>query len=138
MKKFIGGRLSLVIAAGALGLLGVLSMIPTGDEPLEGLALLRLLLALTAILALIRIAIPALRKLGGGREGAKSRMKVLEMVNLGGRHRAALLRVDGREFLVGMGTDGIRLLAALDEREGEEAGGDHEEFRTLLRRAHPS
>ena len=138
MKKFIGDRLSLVIAAGSLALLGLLSLIPSGDEPLEGLALIRLLLALTAILALIRIAIPALRKIGGARAGARNRMKVLEMVNLGGRHRAALLSVDGREFLVGMGNDGIRLLAALGEREGEEAEGDHEEFRTLLRRAHPS
>jgi len=138
MKRFLGERTSLAVAAGALALLGLLSLLPRGEEPMEGLALLRLLLALTAILGLIRAAVPALKKFSGGRPGAGGRMKVQEMVGLGGRHRAALLRVDEREFLVGMGSDGIRLLADLGEREAGESAEPAEPFRSLLRRAAPS
>ena len=138
MKRILGERTSLAVAAGALALLGLLSLMPHGEEPLEGLSLLRLLLALTAILALIRAAVPALKKFSGARPGAGARMKVQEMVGLGGRHRAALLRVDDREFLVGLGNDGPRLLADLGQGKALEASEPAEPFRSLLRRARPS
>ncbi|MBN2169908.1 MAG: flagellar biosynthetic protein FliO [Candidatus Krumholzibacteriota bacterium] len=148
-------RRPLILALGAFLLLGLLSLLPAGEEGAAGLALTRLGLALTAILALAVGAVPALRRLGGARRDER-RLRCLEQLSLDSRHRLALIAVDGRELLVGFQGGGMVLLkdlaaagpradgaSAADAAAGEDgapaAGAEPAEtapalFREILRR----
>ncbi len=58
------------------------------------------------------------------RQGAvqrAKRLRLVETVNLGEKRFAAILEVQGRQFLVGGGTAGVSLLAQLDEAAQPEA-----------------
>ncbi len=117
MKELLKGRSAIVVAALSLGMLGLLGLIPQGEEPMAGLSLLRMGLALLAILALIRAAVPLLQGMGRQPGRKQARLRSESMLNLGGRQKVAIVSVDGREFLVGLGGDRVTLLAELDELE---------------------
>jgi len=114
-------RRPLILALGAFLLLGLLSLLPTGEEAGAGIALTRLGLALTAILALAVGAVPALRRMGGARRETR-RLRCVEQLSLDSRHRLALVAVDGRELLVGFQSGGMVLLKDLDV--GDAGAGD--------------
>ncbi len=115
MKEMLKGRGALVLAVLSLGMLGLLSLVPQGEEPMAGLSLMRMGLALLAILSLIRAAVPLLQGMGRQPGHKQARLRTESMLNLGGRQKVAIVSVDGREFLVGLGGDRVTLLAELDE-----------------------
>ncbi len=142
MRRFALLRNPLVLAGLALGMLGLLTLLPAGEGTDTGLALLRMGLALTAILALAIAAVPALRRLPASGRRRASRLRCEEQLALDGRHRLALVSVDGRELLLGLPPDGFVLLADLRAGSGNEAqpaaSGDvsaaSDEFQRLIAR----
>jgi flagellar biogenesis protein FliO len=108
-------RHPIVIAGCALGLLGLLGLLPT-DSTLSGaLPLIRLGLATVAILALAQFLVPLLRRLPSGTVRKSRRLRCEETLSLDSRHRLALVSVDGRELLLSLQSDGSRLLVDLEQ-----------------------
>ncbi|MBC8367829.1 flagellar biosynthetic protein FliO [bacterium] len=124
MQNLFKGRTALVVALLSLGMLGLLGLIPKGEEPMAGLSLLRMGLALIAILALIRVAVPLLQGLNKQPGRKQARLRNESMLNLGGRLKVAIISVDGREFLVGIGGDRVTLLSELDDLSQEPFQGE--------------
>ena len=118
------GRSALLVAILSLGMLGLLGLIPKGEEPMAGLSLMRMGLALIAILALIRAAVPLLQGLNKQPGRKQARLRNESMLSLGGRLKVAIISVDGREFLVGIGGDRVTLLSELDDMSQETLQGD--------------
>ncbi len=49
------------------------------------------------------------------------RMRLAETISLGEKRSVAIVQVDGAQFLLGCGTEGVRLLARLDEQRNASA-----------------
>jgi flagellar biogenesis protein FliO len=124
MMDLFKGRSALLVAILSLGMLGLLGLIPKGEEPMAGLSLMRMGLALIAILALIRAAVPLLQGLNKQPGRKQARLRNESMLSLGGRLKVAIISVDGREFLVGIGGDRVTLLSELDDMSQETLQGD--------------
>ncbi len=124
MLDLFKGRGSLVVALLSLGMLGLLGLIPQGEEAMAGLSLMRMGLALIAILALIRAAVPLLQGLNKQPGRKQARLRNESMLSLGGRLKVAIISVDGREFLVGLSGDRVSLLSELDDLSQEALRGD--------------
>ncbi len=124
MLDLFKGRSALLVAILSLGMLGLLGLIPEGEEPMAGLSLMRMGLALIAILALIRAAVPLLQGLNKQTGRKQARLRNESMLSLGGRLKVAIISVDGREFLVGIGGDRVTLLSELDDMSQEALQGD--------------
>ncbi len=124
MKLIQALRHPFVIAGCALGLLGLLSLLPAESSLSGSLPLIRLGLALAAILALAQILVPMLRRLPAGATRKSRRLHCEETLSLDSRHRIALVSVDGRELLLSLQTEGSRLLVDLGagDRKPAEAG----------------
>ncbi len=106
-------RHPLVIAGCALGLLGLLGLLPAGSTLSGALPLMRLGLALVVILTLAQFLVPLLRRLPAGATRKSRRLCCEETLSLDSRHRLALVSVDGRELLLSLQSDGSRLLVDL-------------------------
>jgi flagellar biogenesis protein FliO len=117
MKDILKGRSSLIVGALSLGMLGLLGLIPNGGEPMAGLSLIRLGLALLAILSLIRAAVPLLQGMGHKPGRKQARLRTESVLSLGGRQKVAIIVVDEREMLVGLGGDRVTLLTELQSDE---------------------
>ena len=87
--------------------------------------LLRVLVSLAVVLALavvaLRFGLPRLMGMGALGGGRPRRLVVLESAPLDRQHRVALVRVSGREYLVGVGAAGV---TALDSWPAEEAASE--------------
>ena len=100
------------------------------ERPGAGALVVRTLGALLLIVGLIVAAGWALRRIGGGRFGAKiegaPQLSVLTSVALGDRRSLAVVRFQGRTLLVGSTQQGITLLAEDDTDAGDDnnAAGD--------------
>jgi len=105
-------------------MLGLLGLIPQGEEAMAGLSLMRMGLALIAILALIRAAVPLLQGLNKQPGRKQARLRNESMLSLGGRLKVAIISVDGREVLVGLSGDRVSLLSELDDLSQEALRGD--------------
>ncbi len=78
---------------------------------------LKMIAALGAVLALIFLLLHGVRKFSGGRLGGfgAKHIQVLERCPLGVKKSIALVRVPGKVLVLGVCTDRITLLDALDE-----------------------
>jgi flagellar biosynthetic protein FliO len=86
--------------------------------------LLRVVLSLAIVLALavlaLRFGLPRLMGMGALGGGRTRRLEVLESAPLDRQHRVALVRVAGREYLLGVGAAQV---TALDSWPAPEAAG---------------
>lgn len=108
--------------------------------------MLRVFLALGLILALIFAAAWLLRRVRVAQGASGSSIQVLSQVSLGARERAVLVRVAGRELLLGVAPGNVRTLLQLDPQAA--VGGDEKtsvapvaslpprfDFREILKRS---
>jgi len=141
MRNLMTKSPALWISIFSLAAIGLLGLIPQGEQPMAGLSLIRLGLALVAILSLIRVLVPVLQGLNKSVGRQSGRIKLEAALGLGGKQKAAILSVDGREFLIAYGQERITLLAELGEDAvNSEEGLSDEEARKLtsrLRRVEP-
>ncbi len=78
--------------------------------------------ALAATLGLLGLAVVVLRRLQlAAPAGLGPRLRVLQRVDLGPRHRVALVQLGARVLVVGMADAGLALLGELDDDERERA-----------------
>ncbi len=132
-------RHPIVIAGCALGLLGLLGLLPAGSTLSGALPLIRLGLALVAILALAQFMVPLLRRLPGGATRKSRRLCCEETLSLDSRHRLALVSVDGRELLLSLQSDGSRLLVDLADgptRTGQDQQPEFTDFAQAMAESH--
>jgi flagellar protein FliO/FliZ len=92
----------------------------TFASPSGGMPLMRVLLALMLVLAAVFAAAKLSRRMGGYGGATTARLEVVAQASLGPRERAVLLRVGGREVLLGVGTGNVRLLLELPTSPGSE------------------
>ncbi|MCP4548761.1 MAG: flagellar biosynthetic protein FliO [bacterium] len=111
----------LAITGFSLGLLGLMSLAPAGEvgggEGVPGVPMVRLALALIAIVSLAIGVVPTLKRLPAAGSRRRNRMTCIEQLNLGAKHRIALVSVDDREILLGLQSDGLVLLKDIGRRE---------------------
>jgi flagellar protein FliO/FliZ len=81
--------------------------------PSEGMPLVRVILALLLVLGAVFAAAKLSRRMGMAGGVTTARLEVLAQAQLGPRERAVLLRVGGREVLLGVATGNVRLLLDL-------------------------
>jgi len=90
----------------------------------------RYLLICSGLIVAIGLLGWALRRFLGSalRPGSSRRrnLQVLEMLPMGGKRSLALVRCQERDFLIGLGEQGIRLVAELDPPAAAPAAGDFE------------
>ena len=82
--------------------------------PSEGMPLVRVVLALALVLGAVFAAAKLSRRMGVSGSAPTARLEVVAQASLGPRERAVLLRVGGREVLLGVATGNVRLLLDLD------------------------
>ena len=87
--------------------------------------LLRVVVSLAVVLALavvaLRFALPRLMGMGTLGGGRGRRLEVLESAPLDRQHRVALVRVGGREYLLGVGAAGVTALDSWQAPSSEAA-----------------
>ena len=82
--------------------------------PSEGMPLVRVVLALALVLGAVFAAAKLSRKMGVAGGPPTARLEIIAQTSLGPRERAVLLRVGGREVLLGVATGNVRLLLDLE------------------------
>ncbi|MDP6418792.1 MAG: flagellar biosynthetic protein FliO [Candidatus Krumholzibacteria bacterium] len=144
MKSLIQNGKYWSLAIASLAVLALLSLLPSSSESFSLLSLLRLGLAMLAILSLIRATLPHLQSAKKGGRDSRNRLRLMETISLGGKTRISLIRVDRKDYLLGISSDSVRLLADLDSPqrkiealEEEKLEKSSAELQTLLRQASP-
>ena len=111
-----------------------------------GGGMVRVFLALGLILALIFAAAWLLRRVRVMQGSGGANIQVLSQVSLGARERAVLVRVAGRELLLGVAPGNVRTLLLLDQTLGTARVADESpaaaaelpprfDFREILKRS---
>jgi flagellar protein FliO/FliZ len=118
--------------------------------PGDGMPLLRVLFALLLVLGAVFAAAKLSRRMGVAGGAKTPRLDIVAQATLGPRERAVLLRVGGREVLLGVATGNVRLLLELQGQadpagsaivptapttDAPQAGPDRPSFRDLLLRS---
>jgi flagellar protein FliO/FliZ len=86
--------------------------------PNDGMPLLRVVFALLLVLGAVFAAAKLSRRVGMAGAAPTARLEVVAQAPLGPRERAVLLRVGGREVLLGVATGNVRLLLDMNSGVG--------------------
>ncbi len=102
----------LAVAQGATPFAAPATVVPFA-APSEGMPLVRVIIALLLVLGAVFAAAKLSRRMGVAGGAPTARLEVVAQAPLGPRERAVLLRVGGREVLLGVATGNVRLLLDL-------------------------
>lgn len=88
---------------------------------MDGPDYLRFVLALAFVLALMGLLAHLAKRMGWGKfaigSAPGSRLSLIETRHIDARHKLALVKCDGREFLLVLGPDHSRIVADLSKKD---------------------
>lgn len=85
-----------------------------------GFELVRMVVSLVIVLGMMFAVYFWLKRRGGMPGGAQRRVRVVERLPIDARRSILLLQVDGKELLVGVGSDTLALLTTLSPEAEDE------------------